>query len=264
MDAHQLNTIQNRFTEYAQGFFGQDNFVNFNLHLKLCHSYKVQQESAYIAAELGLSDYDQKLANVIGLLHDTGRFPQFVKYRTYIDAKSQNHSEMGIEAISQYKLLDGVSESDRQLIITAIKYHSVKDVPAGLDTQCQLHTKIVRDADKLDIFRVVIAGYRLYTKDPAKYCYEVEYPSNGQYSAKILESVMRKETIDYQLIRSMDDVRLLQLAWVFDINFVPALQRITQKKYLEDMIKYMPNTPEINGAAKFVLDYVNQRINHNR
>jgi len=263
MDAQQLNTIQNRFTEYAQGFFSQDNFVNFNLHLKLCHSYKVQQESAYIAAELELSDYDRKLANIIGLLHDAGRFPQFAKYRTYIDAKSENHSEMGIEAIAQYGLLDGVSESDRQIIITAIKYHGVKDIPAGLDKQCELHTKIVRDADKLDIFRVVIAGYRLYTKDPAKYCYEVEYPFNGQYSAKILEALMRREKIDYQLIRSIDDARLLQLAWVFDINFVPTLRQIVQKKYLEEMIKYMPDTPEINGAAKFVLDYVNQRISHN-
>ena len=131
MDAQQLNTIQNRFTEYAQGFFSQDNFVNFNLHLKLCHSYKVQQESAYIAAELELSDYDRKLANIIGLLHDAGRFPQFAKYRTYIDAKSENHSEMGIEAIAQYGLLDGVSESDRQIIITAIKSR-MKTIVTGL------------------------------------------------------------------------------------------------------------------------------------
>lgn len=264
MDTQQLNTIQNRFTEYAQGFFGQDNFINFNLHLKLCHSYKVQQESAYIAEELELSDHDQKLANVIGLLHDTGRFPQFVKYQTYIDAKSESHSEMGIEAISQYGLLDGVSKSDTEIIITAIKYHSVKDVPSGLNEQCQLHTKIVRDADKLDIFRVVIAAYKLYDKDPSKYRYEVEYPNNGQYSAKILEAVMRKEKIDYQLLTSIDDARLLQLAWAFDINFVPALRRIVKKKYLEEMTKFMPDTPDIKRATEFVLDHVNQRINHNR
>ena len=61
------------------------------IKLKISHIERVSHIAKEIAMELNLDKEDVELAELIGLLHDIGRFEQIRIYHTFIDNKSVNH-----------------------------------------------------------------------------------------------------------------------------------------------------------------------------
>jgi len=156
MEQEQLKKFRVWFDDYVAGFYGNDAFVNANLKLKEEHSRRVCEETMYLAEELSLSDNQKRIADVIALLHDVGRFEQFVRYRTYNDSRSVNHCQLGLGVLREKKVLEQVDGYERELIEKAIEYHGQKELPGGLEGERLLFSKLIRDADKVDIFYVVL------------------------------------------------------------------------------------------------------------
>jgi len=147
MQKSDLKRYTEWFYEYIASFFGDDDYINANLELKKVHTGYVVKEARYIAGGIGLDENDSLIAETTALLHDVGRFEQFVKYRTYSDRKSISHSDLGVDIIWAEGVLDGLDEAEREIILSAVKYHGIKDVPGELDEKTLLHCRIVRDAD---------------------------------------------------------------------------------------------------------------------
>ncbi len=98
-------------------------------------------------------------AEVIGLFHDLGRFEQYTQYQTFDDNKSLNYALLGVELLQQNALLTEFPSEIQDLICTAIEYHNVPQMPDGLEGNPKLITQLLRDADKVDIYRVVPEDY---------------------------------------------------------------------------------------------------------
>jgi len=248
------------FDDYVAGFYGDDDFLNANLKLKEHHSRRVCQEMLYLANQVNLTDNQRRMAEVISLFHDIGRFEQFTKYRTYNDFRSVDHCLLGLEVLREAKVLDAVAGEERELIEKAIEYHGRKDLPADLDGQCLLFSKLIRDADKLDVLYVVTQYYRQYRDNPGNFLLEVEFPDNPAYSAEVIEAILRGELIDYTRLRTLNDVKLLQLGWVYDINFTATLKRIKLRKFLEMLLGFLPQTRDIEKVKEKIFAYVDFRM----
>ena len=78
----------------------------------------------------------------------------------------QFHCLLGLDVLNRTKVLEALDETEKHLIEKAIEYHGRKHLPENLDGQCLFFSKLIRDADKLDIFLVVIDLYTQYTNDP--------------------------------------------------------------------------------------------------
>ena len=260
MEQGQLDRLKAWFDEFVAGCYCDDEFVNANLKLKDCHSRRVCDEMAYLTEELGLSDEQKKIAEAIALLHDVGRFAQFIKYRTYNDTRSVNHSQLSVEVLHEAGVLDGVGQRERDLIEKAIECHGIKNLPDDLDDETLLYCKLIRDADKLDVFYVAVRYYRQYREDPKNCKLELEFPDNGQYSPKMVESVFNQRLIDYGELRTLDDMRLLQLGWVYDVNFAATFKRIKQKGFLEEIGGFLPSNEEIEKIKEKVFGYIDSMI----
>ena len=87
----------------------------YSSRLKQLHSRRTCEEMLYLADELGLSENQKRIADVIALLHDIGRFEQFVGYRTYNDAKSVNHCLLGLDVLEKSAVFDGLDASERRI-----------------------------------------------------------------------------------------------------------------------------------------------------
>ena len=46
---------------------------------------------------LQLSLHDVQLAEIMGLFHDVGRFRQYSIYKTFNDAQSEDHADLGLK-----------------------------------------------------------------------------------------------------------------------------------------------------------------------
>ena len=260
MEQGQLDNLKKWFDSYVAGFYGDDKFVNDNIELKDVHSKAVCEEMAWLTDKLNLTENQKRIAETIGLLHDVGRFKQFKKYRTYRDASSCNHSALGAQVICEEKLLEGIDEKERSYIETAVRLHGEKELPDDLDDETLLYCRLIRDADKIDIFRVVIKYYQQYLDDPQSFMLELEVPDVPGYSQEFVEHLLNQERIDYEKMKTFNDVKLLMLSWIYDVNFTQTLERIKQRGFLEKVIDFLPQNEDINRVRRKVFEYVDSKI----
>jgi hypothetical protein len=265
MKSEQLEQLVQWFGNYIRPFFSRegDEFLNQNLQLKECHTHRVCEEMRLLTAALKLDENDARIAETIALLHDVGRFEQFKKYRTYKDPTSEDHAIIALRVMAAERVLDGFVPQERAWIEKAVEYHNKKTLPSGLDARTALFSKLIRDADKIDIHCLVVENLRLYFENPCTCQLEVEFPAGPECTPSIVEAVEQGRMIDYHALRTVNDFILLQIGWVHDIYFDAALRRIVERRFLEQMIDRLPKTDEVRRATDAVMKYVRDRLGSN-
>ncbi|MEN8128519.1 MAG: HD domain-containing protein [Planctomycetota bacterium] len=260
MQKQQLEAYKRWFTEYVVGFYtADDDYINQNIQLKECHTHRVCNEMRQLAKALEMDANDMLIAETIALFHDVGRFPQLQKYRTYKDAISENHSLLGLKVLAEHDVLKDIDAEERAIIEKAIEFHGAKELPA-MDERTLHFAKMIRDADKIDIFELLVKNYRILEEDPDNFPWEVEYPNTAECSSYVINAVLNRELIDYHKLETINDFKLLQLGWVYDVYFDWSLRQIHDRGYLQAIIDLLPKTDEVKQATECVLNYTRQKI----
>ena len=143
-----------------------DNYVNLynmddsKIKLKYNHSYRVMDLCRQIAESIGMNNEDVKLAMTIGLLHDYARFEQWATYKTYSDLDSVDHGDLAVKLLFENNEIEkfNIDKKDYSVIYDAIKYHNKYQYPENESERNNLFCKIIKDADKLDIFYLLSIG----------------------------------------------------------------------------------------------------------
>ncbi len=260
MKQEQVERFRRWFDEYSARFLGDDEYVNIHIRLKQEHTRRTCEEILFLAGQLALDESQTYVAEVIALFHDIGRFPQFAKYRTFKDFRSIDHCRLGVEVLAQEGILDSLPREEKQWIETAVDCHGRKSLPPDLRGQALLFAKLIRDADKLDIYRIVVSNYRAYRENPAKYSFEVELPDDPGYSPPVLDAIINGKAVDYHDLRGMNDMKLCQLGWVYDINFIAALERLQQRRYIDDLLGCLPPGDEMQRVRHKILEHIESRL----
>lgn len=260
MTEQQLQKFKAWFADYIADFYGTSAYIDANLELKEVHTRYVYKEATYIADAIGLGENDRLIAAAVGLLHDVGRFEQFAKYQTYSDAKSENHNLMAVRILKEYDVLASLDETEQDIILKAIELHGVKELPANLSKSVELHARIIRDADKLDIYRVLIEKYREYRDDPENFPLELEYADEPTCSPHIIEAIETHAQVDYTTLKTLNDMKLLLLAMIFDVNFAPTLKRIKEHGYVGQLLQLLPNNEVMEKVGQTMRAYMENKI----
>ena len=260
MNKEQLIKFKAWFDGFVAGFYGDDAYINANIKMKEEHTGRVCSEMLYLADELRLEGNQRLLAETIALFHDVGRFPQFLKYQTYSDPKSINHCLLGLEVLQKENVLAQLPDDERQIIETAIRYHGEKELPNNITGDTLLVSKMIRDADKLDIFNVIIKAYTQKRDDPDNFKLEIEMPDGPNYTPHVLDAILTGGRIDYKELRTLNDMKLCALGWVYDVNFIPTFSRLKQRRHLETIFEFLPDNPDIRKVRDKIFAYVDSRL----
>lgn len=262
MDTTRLERLKQWFSQYVAGFYtdGKDEFLDSHIRLKEDHTARVCAEMQFLTDELDLAADRADLAQAAALLHDVGRFEQMRKYRTYVDPKSVDHSLLGAEILDQQKVLDDLDPQEREILRSAVRWHGAKTIPTDLEPQAAEVCKLIRDADKLDVLGLLIGYFKRYYDNPIDFPLEVEFPDDPRVSDHIIRAVCNHEMVDYARIETLHDAQLVLLGWVFDINFTPALKRIAEKQYLEQIAAFLPQTSPVRQAVDHIFQYLRRQI----
>jgi hypothetical protein len=260
MTHDQLDRFKRWFDQYTSRFFGDDDYVNANLEQKQQHSRRTCQEIVLLAQELALDEDETRTAELIALLHDAGRFPQFAQYRTFNDPRSIDHCHLGVQVLQQEGILDVLPRQQRQWVETAVGLHGRKALPSALAGRALLFARLIRDADKIDIFRIVVDASQRYRDDPDNFMLEIELPDEPGYSPPVLDAILNERLIDFAKLRNLNDARLCQLGWVYDLNFTASLRRIDQCGFLEQLSAFLPNDDGLQQARRKIRQYVDTRL----
>lgn len=234
---------------YIKTFYTDDVDIQKNILLKEKHTGIVAEISKKLAANLGLNAHDQLLAEMIGLFHDIGRFKQYRVYQTFNDRLSENHSLLGLKEIAQLKLLTRLQDEDLQVFKFAIENHNAISIAVTDNDRWLLFAKIIRDADKLDIYRVLQPSLT---------------PSDGSgYSDNFMQSFLKGQQCDYTEIKTKDDQKLVRLLWMYNIYFGWTMQRIIEYGYVDHIVSCLPQNEVTEVGVKNLKLYMAKKAKEN-
>jgi putative nucleotidyltransferase with HDIG domain len=245
IDKERVAELKSWFTGYVRSFKSSDKELQQNINLKVSHTKRVCTQIKNISRKLGLSEDESALAEIIALLHDIGRFEQITRYKTYNDSISEDHAELGIKILQEHALLNRFENSTQDVIRCSIKNHNKKSLPVYENEKCLFFTKLLRDADKLDILKVV-TSYYLGKNRKENGMVILNLADTPGISTEVYEALINKKTVDIKLVRNLNDFKLLQAGWIYDINFQPSLDIIRESQFIEMIREVLPESKEIN------------------
>ena len=244
------------YDAYAQSFAGPDGQLEEMQALKFAHSHRVAATARTIAGEEKWPEADIRLADVVGLYHDIGRYRQYREYRTFQDYRSVDHGEYGWRIINETGCLDILPPEEREIVLVATRRHNAKTVPADLPPRQRQFLLLARDSDKIDIYDVLYDNIRTrrYLKYPEIF-HGVD--PDGPVSPELLAKVRARQPQSYKDAKSVSDFLLLTVQWLSDFNF-PASRRLVREHdvlgHIREIINLTPEVAETLDAAQHWLD----------
>lgn len=231
------------FNQYADLYNAED----IKIKLKIDHTYRVAEIAEKIGGSLGA---DPDFSWFLGLLHDIGRFEQVTRHQTFIDRDSVDHAELGADILFS----DGMSGTfpvdafilqgpgkdagdSIRIMETAIRLHNKLELPAHLDDTTLLYCQILRDADKVDIMRVlteppydernerIVRDSRDGRTDPAR--------------EDIMRHVQEHRCVPKTLERTDFESLISQCCMCFELCF-PISREIVRKQGYLDLLMNLP------------------------
>ena len=249
MKSTDIPRIRAWFDAYTDGFLTEDEAYNRNIRIKIEHSYRVFDCMASMADSLKLKGKKRAVALTCALLHDCGRFEQYKRYRTYADVYSENHGLLGVKVLEEQDVLSHLSRQAAGTIMKAVELHNAKSLPEDLTAEQRFFAELTRDADKIDIFRVVLDYYR--DEDPGKDRTLVhDLPEGSDVSDAVFDEFMRDGHVTFTKMKTVVDFQVFQIGWVWDINTRAALRILAEYGYVEAIIKLLPDTERTGEVSR--------------
>lgn len=259
MGPDDLQQLKQWFHDFCMSYQTPDVFEQRNFSVKEFHTHEVCRNIVRIGQALPLSAIDLLLAETIALFHDVGRFPQYGTYRTFDDSISVNHAALGAKVLIENKALAVLSREERDMVIRSVTLHNVFSLPGGLDERSLLFAKLIRDADKLDILRVVLEFFHQDGGGRAE-AVALGLPDAPGYSPAVLKSVLERSMARKADMTTQNDFKLLVLSWLYDFNFTASLRMVSERGDIDRVAALLPDDAGIRDALAAVRAYMADRI----
>ena len=263
MNDKDWNFLKKHFQDAVAQVNGDETCMRV-LNRKIAHSQRVFQNGVLIMEHdlPDLAPETRSLAEQALLFHDIGRFSEVVL--SYQNQSMQgwgrkyDHGRLGAEILAQ------TPQYNRVEIVLAVRHHGhlIEDfyqdeeyqkLPSEQKVAAEIIVKIVRDADKLDL-------YFLHQKDDALE-HDVFFTNLSDelkfapLSESVVEQFFAGQTIKHSTIRSMADRILGCLSWRFDFNYPLTAIVYKEKGYKDNLLalldKYCRDKKLIDKIRQF-------------
>ena len=242
--------VKEQFASYTRGYDPEDT----KIALKIAHTYRVADYCEQIARSIGLTDDEVEFAWLSGMLHDIGRFEQVKRYNTFLDSQSVDHAEFGAELLFGENgfIGDYIDDSSWDpMLEIVIRQHNKYRMDAAISGKTLVFCNILRDADKVDIFRVNV-------ETPMEEIYNVSSDvlfSSG-VSEKVMEQVRERHAINRDIMNSPAEHLIGHIALTFELVYEKSREIAKEQGYLYKMFDF----PTRNESTKKALTEIRSLI----
>ena len=244
-----LDGLRKLYDSYVDTFRGADGKLSEMMQLKRTHTAFVVKNAEAIASGESFGAEEREAAVAAALLHDTGRYEQLRRYNTFRDSESVDHAVFSHDIVRERGWLDGAEPSFADAVLKAVLYHNRRDLPKGMDRLTDVAARTVRDADKLDIFRVLedqVAHTDWRGDSRAFWNLSVSAPPNPV----VVECIEKGRPVDYQNIKSLSDFVLIQVGWmVSGLDFTTSRRLCRERCHLDyrrNFLHQLTDSPAID------------------
>ncbi len=246
--------LREAFEAYVLGFRTGEPDVDAQIDLKREHTFNVMAAAERIAeVEPVFADPVLRRALALAaLFHDVGRFEQLAVYKTYADALSCNHALLGSKVLCRQGFLRREPARLRRLVRIAVVLHNRVTLPAGITGEARPVLEAVRDADKIDILRIMAGNLGPGGKpDPIVV---LHLATEGGITPVIGQHFRERRTARYADMRTLNDFRLLLCTWLFEVRFQASLGVLAKSGHLDRVVDGMVGIPEVQAEARRLVE----------
>lgn len=242
-----LEKAKREFINYTNNY----DLNNSHITRKIYHSLRVMEVSRKIAEKLNLTEEQIDLATLIGLLHDIARFEQRKRYGTYYDKKSVDHGDLAVELLEENDFIRTFIEDDKydKIIKIAIKNHNKYEIEP-LEGEELLQAKIIKDADKIDIF------YQL----AYQFAKDKEAIENSAISEDYINQLKQEKCIFRNAEETAIDELVLITSFIYDIHFDSSLKLIKEENYIGKMFEQFNFNEKTRKQVEEILKIANEYL----
>lgn len=245
MEKEQMTTIRQQAKKRFADYTAHYDMAQPKIALKAVHTYHVAELCERIARDIGLNEEDILVAWMCGLLHDIGRFEQIRRFNTFSDADSIDHALLSIQILfgdeeQAGRIREFMPEDDYdELIDTAIRYHSAYRLPENISERQKMFCDILRDADKIDIFRV-----NLETPMEDIYNTTTEELRNATVTPEVLQAFYEHHAVLRSLKKTPVDHVVGHISLFYELVY-PISKRIAlEQGYLGRLTEFVSDNPD--------------------
>jgi hypothetical protein len=253
MQENELQNLKEWFGAYLAGFDDSPPDLMTNIRLKVEHTDRVCKNIVEIASSMPDIDIDLGIAEAIGLFHDLGRFEQIKQYGTFCDRSSIDHAMARSAILKETGVLDSLPPPASEIILKAIELHSRASIPPEITGRIRLYVMLIRDADKLDILKILSSYYEDRSSDRfsnRNSVLDFELKDEDSCSKKMIDAIMERRIGKMDDLQTINDMKLLHISWIFDINFRYTLERIQAEGLIGRIFRTLPDTDEMRELCR--------------
>jgi len=240
-----LDELKNTFRKYVESYDMGDSMID----LKFKHSYRVMDFCIFIADKNNFSEKDKEISILVGLLHDYARFEQWTKYKTFSDINSIDHGNLAVEKLFGNNEIKNYCTNEEYYdeIYDAIKYHNKIGFSDDISVHNKLICKVIRDADKLDIFYLFGNDKDLMKQD------------DTSISEKIINDFYNHNQVNRKDVQGNNDNVLLNLSMVYDLNFKCSFEYLKEHNLINKMFENIKDKNKFKPYFDYINKYIEER-----
>jgi putative nucleotidyltransferase with HDIG domain len=240
--------------DYVNQHLSGEQSIDININMKYQHCLKVANNAQSITEMLDMKESERNLAYICGLFHDIGRFRQYKLYQTFVDSQSIYHGELGVDVLEKLNILKSFDKKQARIIKDTVYNHGLLSISDNLKDDSIKFTKIIRDADKLDIYRIVTDYYR--HSETRNVSIELGLYKGQNVSDQIIHALEKGEVIRKEELIYLNDFKILQISWIFDLNFDCTRKNILEAGYIDLIINSIEGEKIKNKLSEIMRKHI--------
>ena len=216
------------------------------VRLKYEHTLFVVIIMTKICEELGLNTEDSLMGIRLALFHDIGRFHEERLLNGRFDDLGFDHAEASNMVLFNEGLIKkfNVPENDYDVIKKAVYNHNKPVIEPNLSPREEFFSKLIRDADKIDIYRAVLSSDA------------IQKPIFGNMPSRInLSNYFENKPIYLKDGKTFTDYIVLRIGW-YDLLYFDESRKILEiTGNLDRYISTITVKDEYKPLFKSILDH---------
>lgn len=221
------------------------------------HSLRVVANSLLLSNVVLQTEEDKRIATVNALFHDIGKASLMSKNVEALVIQ-RDHATVSAKIVQQMEFYQTLSADIQLVILKSIESHNKLKLPKLDSEQQTLFARLLRDADKLDIYD---SSYRFFKE---KYGIQpvitVDLIKTPDVSEKILKSILAGKTAAVEDMKTMNDYKLLLISMAFDLNFKYTFRIMSEKQYIQKIYETLPKRDQIIDVYRNIKLFVENKF----
>ena len=245
------------FEEYFQSLTADSPENQSQLEEIRAHSLRVVTNSLFLANVLLQTEDEKRIATVNALFHDLGKASLISKNIEALNIQ-RDHATVSAKVLQQMAFYQDLSADVQLIVLKTVENHNKLKLPKLDNDQQTLFARLLRDADKLDIYD---SSYRYFKeKYGVQPSMTIDLNNSIEVSEKILKSILAGKNAAVEDMKSLNDYKLLLLSMAFDLNFKLTFRIMSEKQYIQKIYETLPKRDQIIDVYRSIKLFVENKF----